>query len=487
MKRALQAAWLIGFAYVLWAWAAPAQPQVTRGGALKKRAYQTYSALTLYVDPTGNDSNACTASGTAACLTIQGAVDKVPKRIRHQVTINVAAGTYSGNVLITGFIFEANTTSGITTSGPSFDITGTWATYTPTSGPSTGTWDSSVTNASPIFSTATLGSATWPVNELRGRYLLALTGTGAGRRTVIAENTGTVVSFLSALDSAGTTFSLQTPATIINGRVAIVGNTSGFVLGAGMIRLSTLSIEPASFSAGTRLLEMSSNPMSTSTVVLDSVRVVNNTATVAFAIGCSNGGFGASSGLATVGSAGLYVRGGSAGTNALLLSACNASTGAMVILQEGTGNAISVSSSTAPITFITSRTVVYSPGMVVSGNSSVALSGLVSAQFSNSKIVGSPAAGTCLQVGSQSVPALSVGTTVTTPSTSTVGLALDSCNVGIDVRRDAVFSGMSTPSVSFASTTTEVRVESVDYTLAQIQSLSPQRVATPSGTLFELH
>ena len=53
---------LILLLLLLFASAAAAQPQMTRGGALKRRAYQTYSTITLYVDPTGSNENPCTSS-----------------------------------------------------------------------------------------------------------------------------------------------------------------------------------------------------------------------------------------------------------------------------------------------------------------------------------------------------------------------------------------------------------------------------------------
>lgn len=69
---------------VLWALSVFAQPTITRGGGLKKRAYQTYGAMTLYVDPSGSDSNAYTSSGTDACATLHGAMGKVPRFVRHR-------------------------------------------------------------------------------------------------------------------------------------------------------------------------------------------------------------------------------------------------------------------------------------------------------------------------------------------------------------------------------------------------------------------
>jgi hypothetical protein len=56
------------------------------------------AAVALYVDGAlGNDGNACIASGASACLTIQGAIDKIPLFGSGTTTINIAAGTYTEN------------------------------------------------------------------------------------------------------------------------------------------------------------------------------------------------------------------------------------------------------------------------------------------------------------------------------------------------------------------------------------------------------
>src|ERR1700730_5312964 len=75
-------------------------------GAGPERGAFTDADLNLYVDTAGNDANDCTGPGASACATIQGAVDKVPKRIRHNVTITVGIGHFAGAV-IEGFSVES--------------------------------------------------------------------------------------------------------------------------------------------------------------------------------------------------------------------------------------------------------------------------------------------------------------------------------------------------------------------------------------------
>lgn len=63
----------------------------------------TTAAINYYVDAvSGNDSN--DGSSGSPFKTIMHAVDLIPKYLRHDVTINVIAGTYDEDVVISGFL-----------------------------------------------------------------------------------------------------------------------------------------------------------------------------------------------------------------------------------------------------------------------------------------------------------------------------------------------------------------------------------------------
>jgi hypothetical protein len=140
----------------------------------------TTAAMTLYVDPTGADSNDCLSTGTGACLTMPGVLAKVPKLLRNLVTINVAAGTYGG-FLLSGFwtdVTAAPSTAGIF-------INGALATVTPTSGSATGTATSGTAGSGTTYGTLTKTAAGWTVNDFARRYLVITGGTGSGQTRLI--------------------------------------------------------------------------------------------------------------------------------------------------------------------------------------------------------------------------------------------------------------------------------------------------------------
>lgn len=214
-------------------------PGITRGGALKKRAYQTYAAATYYLDPTGSDSNPCVGTGTAACLTLNAVYAKIPRIVRHDITINVAAGSYTFDSRWDGVQFGTVNTSGIT--GPTVSIDGPALTaFTPATGTASGTLTVAATgsNPLPIF---TDGAQTWTVNDLRGQFLTMTSGVYSGRSMPIVANTATTITtqaWSTTNPLAGDTYAIQTPAATITGTHSI----TGIVGNAGTISFRRLTL-----------------------------------------------------------------------------------------------------------------------------------------------------------------------------------------------------------------------------------------------------
>lgn len=202
------------------------------GGAITT----TGAALTLYVDPTGNDANECSASGTSACATIQGAINKIPKVIRHNITINVAAGTYTG-AIISGFTMDSSmsTTGGLLISGTRATSTGL------ISGTATGTATSGTNGDSTItFGTLVDTTQTWTTNDLRGRFLHITGGTGINQVVPIVSNTGTTITVARSswtTPDATSTYAIEDDAVVINTPVHGVASPLGsaFSTEAGML------------------------------------------------------------------------------------------------------------------------------------------------------------------------------------------------------------------------------------------------------------
>ena len=65
----------------------------------------TTGNISYYVSPTGSNSNDGLTAGTPF-LTIAYALSKIPKNIRHTITINVASGTYNETVYVQGYYGE---------------------------------------------------------------------------------------------------------------------------------------------------------------------------------------------------------------------------------------------------------------------------------------------------------------------------------------------------------------------------------------------
>lgn len=214
--------------------AQPNHSYITRGDFLRTTQFVVTSNLTLYVDPTGDDSNACTGTGTAACLTIQGAINKVPKRIRGSlVTINVAAGTYTACAIVSGFTVEYPTVVSAST-GAGLLIKGTMITATPTTGSATGTVTSVTNGTDPVFSTFTITGAGWTVNDFAGKLVEVTSGTGVGQYRLVQSNTADTVTLVGQWGTnivAGSGVTIRDWGSIINSGVGCGRPATPFATG----------------------------------------------------------------------------------------------------------------------------------------------------------------------------------------------------------------------------------------------------------------
>lgn len=164
----------------------------------------TTAVGTFYVDPTGNDTNACTSAGTGACLTVGGALAKLPTAIQHAQTINVAAGTYTEGIDV-----NKQMSANVNITGPAL------TNVTPTTGTATGAL-TSVELTTPVTLTDSL--QTWTINNFTGRFMVMTSGAANGQARAIAVNTATSITLASpftATVAAADTYAIQTPAVII--------------------------------------------------------------------------------------------------------------------------------------------------------------------------------------------------------------------------------------------------------------------------------
>lgn len=172
----------------------------------------TQAAIALYVETTGSD---LTGDGTILkpFLTIQKAVDSLPKQINHTVTINVGIGTFAG-CNFEGFSIN---TLGVDVLGVTF--VGTMSTSVLAGGLSSGIVASATagTGDSVTWGTATVTGAGWTDDDLRGRFIRIDAGTGAGQILPIVSNTATVITVAGNWTApTGATFTIVEPDTIIN-------------------------------------------------------------------------------------------------------------------------------------------------------------------------------------------------------------------------------------------------------------------------------
>ena len=184
---------------------------------------QTSAAMTLYVRVGGADTNDGLTVGTAL-LTIQAAVNLIPKSVGHAVSIDIGPGTFDGAYL-----------SGFKRSGDSaaFSITGDLDAPTLASGTATGT----ATGGNTLLLTDA-GQA-WTVDNLIGHFLRV-----DGETRVIYDNDGTNIYVVGAftLTTSGKTYEILEPKTIIDTEEAVEGD-AGFLMKSNAIGVTLQNIE----------------------------------------------------------------------------------------------------------------------------------------------------------------------------------------------------------------------------------------------------
>jgi hypothetical protein len=191
--------------------AAQLQPKNVTGdnSPVLQKDFATSAAMTYYVATTGNDSNTCTAAA-APCLTIQGAINKIPKLLRQGVTVNVAAGTYAGFV-ISGFTADngfQQASGGVLITGPLTPAT------TLATGTASGIADGGTAGSGSTFGTLFDNTQNWTTNDLVGRFVQS-TSTSA---YVISSNTATSLSVdgIWTSPAVGSTYTILDPGVVVN-------------------------------------------------------------------------------------------------------------------------------------------------------------------------------------------------------------------------------------------------------------------------------
>lgn len=507
----------LGLMLVLLAGAAFAQPVVTRGGALKKRQYQTYSDLTLYVDPTGSDTGACTSSGTGACATFQGIFNKLPRIIQNNVTVNVAAGSYSFSSRWDGAQWAGNKATPISTvsgSGVSVTFDGpALAAYTPTTGSSSGTLTGASITSSQL-PTITDSTQSWTTDELRGRFVTMTSGSASGESQVIVSNTATTItttgwSSNTLIPAVGNTYAIQTPAAIITGEQALTSHTGS----NGTLTFRRLEFTSTNVSGANPTFYSFGN-FNSFAFVFSNSRVVKTAGTSqALTIGRSNAAVGVAGGIGT--HAKFYVGNTATGTAYSITDSTN------VTNVLGNFYAYSAASQALAWTNRLYRTPVFWVSIV--GETGGAAAPAISLNNLGPGIGG----GTNAWITAR-CPAGSTGTGVSAGTSASVNLSQTSfevtnCGTGIALGPTSSTTGRGLPPSTFdvglggitpqfrcTNTTTcisltrgsrmsigvgytmtgvtnEISVDGVTYTFAFINSLSPKRVTSVEGSTFELY
>jgi len=171
----------------------------------------TTASSTIYVATTGNDGN----PGTLALpfLTIQAAINSIPKTIKHPTIVSIGAGTFAP-FFVSGFNVAPDGNA-----QAYLEVQGTMAAATVATGTASGT-STAVDPGDFVAAFATLTDAgqTWTINDLKGKFLYITGGAGAGNVAVITSNTATVISvagFFYPIPDATSTYAIKQSGTVI--------------------------------------------------------------------------------------------------------------------------------------------------------------------------------------------------------------------------------------------------------------------------------
>lgn len=184
--------------------------------AVKMSEFQTTGNMQLYVDVAGNDAKPCTGTGANACLTLQGALNKVPPRVRHPVNIDMGVGAFAGAV-VSGFTFSPVSQL----DGGFLRVRGTLQGATVATGTNSGTATAGTAGSNQTFGTLTDGAQTWTVNDLKGKLIAITGGTGVNQIRAIASNTATVITIAGnwTAPNGTSTYQVQSWGTQLNSGV----------------------------------------------------------------------------------------------------------------------------------------------------------------------------------------------------------------------------------------------------------------------------
>lgn len=185
-------------------------------------AAATTGPVTLYVDPNGSDAFDCSAAD-AGCATIQGALDKLPRELRHVATVNVAAGASYTGAQISGF-YRGKVAD--PANGAYLKVVGAaYANSTVATGTATGTLTSvTAPTTSPIvWGTLNDTGQSWTVNDLRGKLLVITSGAGVGGVYPIISNTATAVTVPASSFTAttGSGYAIQDASSVVATAIAL--------------------------------------------------------------------------------------------------------------------------------------------------------------------------------------------------------------------------------------------------------------------------